>query len=302
MGDAEARIAGAVDGLVASEVLRPVALHSPEERLFADCDLASLAENRLAESVDPRGIDPATRARFLDEATDETQRLPSERAYERCFWLMDEGERLGTVSLLDSSWGSSRAYLASLYVFPDRRGRGLGARAMRAIRDALAARRMGLRLDTSWLWQDAVRFYLRLGMRCWMWKRSLSFCWDLDAVTPALEVEGARAALTLGPETTVVAAHDGAWLSLEDGEGHRRGDAHTHLALELAMRGWPLLRSEAERRRHRASDAGAPEALADRIEVWEAYARHMGWRVETPRIPGLTYPSWAELQRAWTET
>ncbi len=38
-----------------------------------------------------------------------------------------------------------------------------------------------------------------------------------------------------------------------------------------------------------------PEGLADKITIFEAYARHCRFRVETPRIPGLTYPAWDEL-------
>jgi hypothetical protein len=39
-----------------------------------------------------------------------------------------------------------------------------------------------------------------------------------------------------------------------------------------------------------------PEGLAYKIGVFEAYARHLGQRIDTPRIPGLVYPDWQDPQ------
>jgi hypothetical protein len=35
------------------------------------------------------------------------------------------------------------------------------------------------------------------------------------------------------------------------------------------------------------------------IILWEAWSHAHGWAVDTPRIPGLRYPTWAELQARW---
>ncbi len=43
---------------------------------------------------------------------------------------------------------------------------------------------------------------------------------------------------------------------------------------------------------YRWSDTGMPEGLACKIAIFEGYARHCGFRVDTPRIPGLVYPAW----------
>jgi hypothetical protein len=61
-------------------------------------------------------------------------------------------------------------------------------------------------------------------------------------------------------------------------------------ALHLALAGWPLIRSKEnwERSWH-WSDAGEPEGLACKIEVFEAVSRERGFDVRTPRIPGLQY-------------
>ena len=50
------------DDLVRSGALSPVALGGAEERAWLDCDLASLAENWLGETLDPRTLDEAHHA------------------------------------------------------------------------------------------------------------------------------------------------------------------------------------------------------------------------------------------------
>ncbi|MGH7554123.1 MAG: hypothetical protein ACREMQ_13970 [Longimicrobiales bacterium] len=76
-------------------------------------------------------------------------------------------------------------------------------------------------------------------------------------------------------------------------------DARTTLALAITLARWPLIRSEHHWHQARTSDLLHPEALADRIQFWEALAGKYGWRVVTPRIPGLDYPSWTELEEDW---
>lgn len=61
-------------------------------------------------------------------------------------------------------------------------------------------------------------------------------------------------------------------------------------ALHLALAGWPLIRSEETwEHRHDWSDAGEPEGLAYKIEIFEAMDRQRGFEVRTPRIPALRY-------------
>ena len=71
-------------------------------------------------------------------------------------------------------------------------------------------------------------------------------------------------------------------------------------AVALATRGWPLLTSDDAWRRQLEqgfSDGGGPEGLAFKIRSFEAWNRKNGWRVDTPRIPGLDYPDWDALHR-----
>jgi hypothetical protein len=110
--------------LVVDGALEPLALGGDDEREWADCDLASLAENRLGERPDddswPFPLDDARRERWQSKATLGELASPSARELERCYWLIDPGQRAGTVALATSSLGRKRVRLSSLYVFPPR--------------------------------------------------------------------------------------------------------------------------------------------------------------------------------------
>ena len=68
-------------------------------------------------------------------------------------------------------------------------------------------------------------------------------------------------------------------------------------AVQLALAGWPLIRSEEDwEKRYHSSDAGQPEGLAYKIEIFEAVARERGFYVRTPRIPGLQYRDLDEIE------
>jgi GNAT superfamily N-acetyltransferase len=307
---------GAVhNDLVQAGWLVPVAEGGDEETAFLDCDLASLAEHRLGDRVDPRALDPARRARWIAEAT--TERLPTLRSrgtYERCYWIVEDGERVGTVALDLGALGGARVRLASFYVFPPRRGRGAGRRTLHRIAAAAAAHRLSLRLETSWTWQRTVRFYLSSGMWVHMWKRDLTLFWaaDLPPYRIVIDDSTARFDVDLGARSLTLARArregGGPTLVLDEAsreirEGSGLGAAFWHatstFALALALRGWPLVRSPEDWERHHYSDGGAPEGLAYKIAVWEAWDQNHGWIVETPRIPGLEYPTWDELTARW---
>jgi len=80
-GEANQRAAYAE--LVAASLIEPVALGTADERIWADCDLASLAENRLGVSFDPRSLDERLRKDLQTRATTEPMlgiTLPPEAA------------------------------------------------------------------------------------------------------------------------------------------------------------------------------------------------------------------------------
>lgn len=290
-------------------LLEPVS--AGEERLWCDCDLASLAENQLGERADPRVVDSATRERWLEQATSTPRFHRDWRPGPGCYWIVDGGERVGTLELATGAYGNPLLYASSLYVMPHHRGRRVGCRALERAVDALGRRGLGLRLDTCWHWTSIVRLYLRLGFWVYMWKRELMLFRDpsLPPRAVAFGDEEASLAVTLDGEPVVLlrAGRDGDRLQLDDLAPDKTEDvssllgvaSHSTMALELALHGWPLIRSADRWETSRHADAGQPESLARRIVAWEAWAHRMGWRVDTPRIPGLEYPTWEELEASW---
>jgi hypothetical protein len=183
---------------------------------------------------------------------------------------------------------------------------------MRRVQEVLAKHDLGLRLDTSWCWQRAVRFYVDLGLWVYMWKRDLTLCWDPRTPPPRIEVGDGTASLSVRLGDTQVtlarARRQGDVLELEEpkstfereeGIENAYWHATSTLSLSLAIHGWPLVRSREEWERSYYADGGPPEALAYKISIWEAWARKQGWVVLTPRIAGLVYPTWDEFERRW---
>lgn len=299
--------------LVRDGLLAPVELGGAEERAWLACDLASLAENRLGEVLDALPLDEARRTDWLTRATTErTWGLAERSEHERCYWILDGRERAGTVALASELFGRSSVGLSSLYMMPALRRRGIGRRVLERVREALRPHGLGLRLETCWAWQRTVKFYLASGLWVGMWKRDLELTWDPKTPNPRIDVGDDEASLSVhvdGEELVLARARRrGSALVLDEPEetlarDERLGNAHwramSTLSLALALRGWPLIRSPETWERHRIADAGPPEALAHRITAWEAWDRAHGWVVETPRIPGLDYPTWAALEAEW---
>jgi GNAT superfamily N-acetyltransferase len=301
-------------GLVADGALEPLELDGADERAWMDCDLASVAENRIGDATDPRALTAERREHWVGHALTERPFSPRERSFETCFWLLEGGERVGTVALSNAVVGGVRVRLSSLYVFPTLRGRGVGTRALLSLREHFAPHELGIRLDTSWSWQRTVRFYLRRGLWVHMWKHDLALKWDARVPPPLIEIDERSASLAVAIDGRAVvlarAARDGDTLIWdEDVAGRPRDerlealawDAEPTLSLALALRGWPLIRSAELWERHRYADGGPPEALAYKIAIWEASDREHGFRVDTPKIPGLEYPTWSELEARWSE-
>jgi len=287
-------------------LIEPLTLGGADEATWLDCELSSLAENRLGERADPMRLDDETREGWLKRATVESLYRPSDRDIDRCYWLVDGGVRVGTVALATDLLGSDAIRLASLYVAPSFRGRGIGRRILRATRDAAGEENLGMRLTTSWAWQRTLRLYISLGMWVRAWKREIELSWCADESPPILEASSdLEVRLTCEERGALVEiararrSEDQLLLRFSDGLTPSASTTATStLALLLALRGWPLVRSAADWRAHHLADAGAPEGLAYRIMVWEAWDRSHGYKVDTPRIRGLSYPSWEEIEAA----
>ena len=286
-----------------------------QRRLWRACELCTFLEYRVDGAPDPRSLS--------DEAIVDWARLgltsaevpgdPADLGDHLPYWVVIDGRTLGTVALSARCSGRGRPslWIASLYLFPEERRQGY-ATLITATLEGIA-RHLGLaacRLETDWLWQGAVRFYLRQGFWVANWKRGLSLVRYVDARPYRIWVHGARMDFVLGGDADAVpvirARREGGTLVWEQcpvaGAGDQgylepRSWVAPTFALWLAVSGWPLIRGPADwERRYDWSDTGMPEGLAYKITVFEAYARHCGFRVDTPRIPGLSYPDWEDLQ------
>jgi ribosomal protein S18 acetylase RimI-like enzyme len=301
------------DELLQSAVIAPIGLADDEQQMFVDFELASLAEHRLGDGTDPRHVDADRRADWLARAVHEDSvfLLPKKHKYQSCFWLLDNGQRVGTIAFAPPMGGSS-ARVYSFYLLPSFRGHGLGSRILTTVLHVLAKHRFSLRLTTDWTWQRTIRFYRKLGFWVYMWKRELDLIWTSKWPPSHVHIGTDEASLSVSfgdSELMLVRARrHGDRLEIEEIptarlRDKRVGDSYlfglSTLALELAMEGWPLIRSPEKWDDTHYADGGPPESLAYRITIWEARERARGWLINTPRIPGLEYPTWEEFQARW---
>jgi GNAT superfamily N-acetyltransferase len=294
--------------LVTEGWIEPLAAGAGEARRWNLWELASLVEGHFHQQLDVTSLSDEQRVAYERRASFDGRPLPSPHSEYRCpYWLVHRGRRAGTIAIAAVPTGAGFISLSSLYVDPAERRRGIAGRALQAVFDVgLANGACGIRLGTSWTWQPAVRFYARIGMWVWMWKHELVFVRDRELPAYRVERRGSRARFLV--------EQAGQWRAMIEAE--RRGDRlgwqpdpayeeHTELAhcasgtfaLHLALAGWPLIRSDDMwGKRYHWSDAGEPEGLAYKIELFEAVDRRRGFDVQTPRIPGIAYRDLEDIE------
>jgi GNAT superfamily N-acetyltransferase len=227
----------------------------------------------------------------------------------QAYWLLRDDEVVGTIALdlPEYGWDRPRLTVASLYIFPELRRQGHAGAVMAALEAACPGLELGgVWLSTQWVWQPTVRFYLNRGFWVVNWKHELRlFRWP-GAPKHRTRVTNGRVDFIVDgePEPPLSAERDGnrlVWLehpAMHDAPFDWQHTWVETFSLRLALLGWPLIRGDDTwERRYDWSDGGMPEGLAYKIGVFEAYDRHCGFPVQTPRIPGLPYPTWEELQR-----
>lgn len=287
--------------LVAEGVVEPLSREEGETRSWNACELASLVEGHLHVQLDVAGLSEEDRLAYERRVTFDGQPLATPQdGYRRPFWLLADGRRVGTISIDRGYSGFDLLSISSLYVDPAERRRNIARRAFEAVfRAGIANGAGGLRLDTNWTWQPAVRFYARIGMWVWMWKHNLVFTWQEQLPPYRVEIGESQARFLIeqdgGWRAVVTARNLGDRLGWDDDDLPPKPIEMSHcvpgtFAVHLALAGWPLVRSEETwARRYHWSDAGDPEGLAYKIEIFEAVFRERGYEIRTPRIPGLQY-------------
>jgi ribosomal protein S18 acetylase RimI-like enzyme len=294
--------------LVRRGVLEPLSDDDDEVERWLSWELASLVEGHFHRIIDVSTARTAVLRQWQDRLADSGDRLRDPRSdeFRRVYWLLLDSARVGTLGIASMRLGRSDVRISSLYVRPEFRGRGIAARALdEAFHAVVAAGTDGLSLETSWCWQPAVRFYLRLGFWVRNWKHALVFVRSRQLCPYHVNFDGRTATFSVNWTDTWIPLIEGdnggsslgwtelaAYPALSESSDALHYRAPTTFALHLAVRGWPLLRSsDLWERRYDWSDLGMPEGLAYRIALFESIARECGYDVRTPRIPGLDYDS-----------
>ena len=272
---------------------------------WARHDLASMVEGCFAVTLDPRTMTDAAQAEWLARLRNAYRRpVACEDILGRRYWLTVEGRPVGTVQLPLERLGRIRLPVRSLYVLPDARRQSVASQMLDALYDAAHTQGLaGIHIETYWVWQKAVHFYLNRGLWVVSWKHTLGFARDRHLPAYRVEIDATAARIAVqqpaGWRELFAARRVGDRLVLDDSPWVAELErTHEHwdllifgcatFALWLAVHGWPLIRSEeAWAERYRSSDIGQPEGLAYKIKLFEADAREHGWVVERPDIPGL---------------
>jgi len=307
-GDATSERLLAVDraraALAAGGLARVAAATQADTDYFLAAEIAAVLEHRRGRVLDPATLSPHDVAALRESekaALTALELAPRPGA----LVLLESDARIGTVCFDDFEGMSPYAQISSLYVAPTWRGRGVASELLDGLAAMLTPAYVGLSLTTYWSWQPAVRFYLRHGCFVRQWKHGLVFLWRTPELRWQLDVADDVATFTWrradrGPRTWT-ARRRGDWLDWTEPTPFDIdwSDGTMTFALLLALRGWPIARSpETLAEGWRWMDCGYPEGLATRIERWEAWDRHHGFRVETPRLPALPYRDWGMLDRA----
>jgi GNAT superfamily N-acetyltransferase len=289
----EARVGRICEALSARGVITRVDLESPRDcAAWAACDLANMVEGCFHRQVDPSTIDTRHWLARLGKSYS-TPRFADDDWLTRWYWLGTNGGRLGTIALPVSPFGRRRVPLYSLFVVPALRGRSIATDALRALYEcAIEEGFNGVQLETHWAWQRSLKFYLDRKMWVINWKHSITLGWD--RAWPAWECEGDERELVflVGGDRRLTARRNGDRLVLVEHGGDEgiMAYARTTFAVVLAMRGWPMVRSQQQwRDRWQSSDMGEIEGLAAKIQAFERMHELDGWDLRTPRLLGLPH-------------
>lgn len=294
------RLGPAIAARLTSEpYLEPLARDAESEQRFSCFDLASWIDSRLGQSVDPDALsDPAALAHWSSRALAPGESLGRHFGFgRRPYWIVHDGRCIGTIAFsLRSNGAFHEVEISSLYVRSSQRRRGWASRALLGVRDAaFELENARVQLSCDWLNQSALRFYSAQGMWVQSWKRALRLYFAPNEPRWHMQRSAARVGFVIGERVLGTAEPHGrrlAWQLAEGVERNQRWSLEATAALQLALLGWPLIRSDAQWQAQIAcgfSDCGDFEGLAFQIRQFERAARRRGWIVPPPN------PSFAGL-------
>ncbi len=295
--------------LVAPGLLAPVADEDAEHRRYAAIGLVSLVELCAGERLEPEKFNRESwsrwQKRFSDKYVIEDFEERGERHAEGRYWILRDGEPVGTITLPPAIGWPPFQSVEGLYMQPEHRRSGLtGAVLDRVSAAAFHVGYLGTKLSTEWTWPNALRFYLARGFWVWNWKHAITLATFPSWPKWRTSFDGASMSFSLlgdaEPDTIYRAKRRSDILELEIRDEHLDIEQRSHglmtFSLLLALAGWPLVRDESSwSERHRSMDAGYPEGLAEKIRRFEGVAREAGLLVDTTEIPGLRrWQAWGE--------
>ncbi|MET0388745.1 MAG: GNAT family N-acetyltransferase [Polyangiales bacterium] len=307
--DPEGRGAALAARLAVSQPFEPLAPHDAE--IFTDFQVASLVEIRLGTVLAPE-LARKERSQWLTLGLDEGERILGPFAHrQHPYWVTDGDTRVGTIafSVTPGAWAPT-IEVSNVYVLPSHRRQGWGGRMLGALRDlAFAQGFERVMLRPEWVNQPGLQFYCSQRMWVQNWKHS--FVLYFGKSTPAwdLTVVGQQARFTIAGQVRAIAEQRGHtldWTLMDGVERALAYDIEATCALQLAVMGWPLIRSEDKwQRQIRAgfSDGGDFEGLAFKIRNFERHIRRKRWRLPARRNPSfVTLPTIIGLQHTGDQT
>lgn len=275
----------------------------PEEiARWAAWELANFVDIRLQISVDPAELDTkARRATWVQRALDDGDGRIDEPFVlgRRPYWLLENGERVGTIAFWFRRYAHvSSAEIQSVYVHPNHRRKGIGSKALLAMRDAaFAVGAKKVEIGATWTSTPSLLFYLSHGMWIRSWKHAVNFYFLQGQAGWQVEVSGDKARFILEGRALVEAERKIddkrrarlSWTEVSPMEQDLKWDVEGTFAVWLGAHGWPLIRSDEQWQSQLDfgfSDCGDCEGLAFRSRQFERYARQQGWHVPQ-RNPSL---------------
>jgi GNAT superfamily N-acetyltransferase len=192
-------------------VIEPISLEPADVRRWVGWELAMLIEGHCHQIVDTDALSDPQRAEWERQVTDDGAGLRDpHKSFFIPSWLLSGDERVGTFAIQSNVLGWADICVASLYVRPDHRRRGIATRALDATYDATRqAGADGMRIPTSWCWPQAVRFYAHRGLWAHNWKHSLVFSRRAALWPYRVDIEGRAARFSItrdGTETPLIEA------------------------------------------------------------------------------------------------